>query len=194
MINTVKMPQKIGEVLVIDLEATCSSDLSIVPECMEIIEIGAVWVSSMNHILDQFQSFVRPIENPQLTSFCTELTGIEQHQIDQANTWPEVANALRQFVAQYESTESIWASWGVWDRKQIEKESYRHRVPNPLIKLSHCNLKADFAKSRKIKQVGMVTALKISGMSIEGEHHRAISDALNISRLLPYVLNSSAKM
>lgn len=185
MMNTVTMPEKIGGVLVIDLEATCSSDFSIAPESMEIIEIGAVWVSTKNQILDQFQSFVLPIENPQLTSFCTELTGIEQHQIDEASTWPKVASALKQFIERYESTERIWASWGAWDRKQIERESDRHRVSNPLINFRHCNLKADFAKSRKIKQVGMATALRISGMLIEGEHHRAISDALNIVRLLP---------
>jgi inhibitor of KinA sporulation pathway (predicted exonuclease) len=189
MINTVSVSEKKGGVLIIDLEATCSSDLRIVPESMEIIEIGAVWVSSNDHILDQFQSFVRPIENPELTSFCIELTGIEQHQIDHASAWPEVANALKQFVDQYEQADSIWASWGVWDRKQIERESFRHSVSNPLIELRHCNLKANFAKSRKIKQVGMATALRISGLQMYGEHHRAISDALNIAQLLPHLVN-----
>ncbi|TAK99231.1 MAG: 3'-5' exonuclease, partial [Aquabacterium sp.] len=34
--------------------------------------------------------------------------------------------------------------------------------------------------------VGMVTALKIGGLELEGEHHRAHMDARNIARLLPY--------
>lgn len=49
-------------------------------------------------------------------------------------------------------------------------------------------VKATFAKARKIKQVGMATALQIVGLELEGEHHRALSDARNIARLLPWAL------
>ena len=45
-----------------------------------------------------------------------------------------------------------------------------------------------FAKRRKIKQVGMATALQIVGLELEGEHHRALADARNIARLLPWAL------
>lgn len=50
------------------------------------------------------------------------------------------------------------------------------------------NLKADFAKGRKIKQVGMTTAMRIAGLEPKGAHHRALSDAQNIARLLPLIL------
>lgn len=33
----------------------------------------------------QFHEFVRPTENPQLTPFCTQLTGIQQDQVDRAD-------------------------------------------------------------------------------------------------------------
>jgi inhibitor of KinA sporulation pathway (predicted exonuclease) len=54
--------------------------------------------------------------------------------------------------------------------------------------LAHQNLKAGFAKRRRIKQVGMATALRIAGLELEGEHHRALADAMNIARLLPWSL------
>lgn len=174
-----------SNILVVDLEATCSSDNFILPESMEVIEIGAVWVSAQGEFIGQFQSYVRPIANPVLTTFCADLTGIEQHEIDRASTWLEVAVDFSRFVAQFDSSRNYWGSWGNYDKKQIERECSRHQIENPLLDMPHENLKSNFAKNRKIKQVGMATALKIVGLSIEGKHHRAISDAFNIARLLP---------
>lgn len=69
-------------ILVIDLEATCSNDGSISGSNMEIIEIGACWVNPQGKIIDTFQSFVRPVVNIILTPFCTQLTTIKQDQVD----------------------------------------------------------------------------------------------------------------
>lgn len=170
-------------ILVIDLEATCAEDSSIPVESMEIIEVGAVWATSSGEVIDQFQSFVRPIKYPQLTEFCRSLTHIEQADIDSAPSWPKVAAKLAAF-AQLQ-TGYCWGSWGAYDRKQIERECTRHQISNPLIGLNHQNLKAAFAKGRKIKQVGMATALQIVGRPLDGMHHRGLDDALNIARLLP---------
>jgi len=53
--------------LVIDLEATTSDDGSLPPEQMETIEIGAVLVDTPTlAVVDEFQSFVRPIRRPKL--------------------------------------------------------------------------------------------------------------------------------
>lgn len=66
------------------------------------------------------------------------------------------------------------------------KEWGMESLVNPLDGLSsHYNLKATFAKARKIKQVGMKTVLEIVGLPLSGSHHRALDDALNIARLLP---------
>jgi hypothetical protein len=77
--------------------------------------------------------------------------------------------------------EWCWGSWGAYDRRQIERECARQSVAVPLAGLAHRNLKAEFAKTRKIKQVGMAAALQVAEMSLCGEHHRALSDALNIA-------------
>ncbi|MFL9610942.1 exonuclease domain-containing protein [Methylobacillus sp. Pita2] len=170
-------------VLVIDLEATCCDQGTIPPEQMEIIEVGAVWATVEGEILDKQQWFVKPLERPLLTDFCRSLTHIEQSSVDGAKLWPTVAAELMVFAKHYQG--QCWGSWGAYDRRQVERECTRHGIADPLDGLRHINLKASYAKARKIKQVGMATALQISGLTLEGEHHRALSDAMNIARLMP---------
>ena len=170
-------------ILVIDLEATCSDDGSITPEQMEVIELGAAWATPAGEVIDTLQRFVRPTERPTLTPFCRSLTHIEQASIDTAPSWPAVAAELAEFARLHAG--QCWGSWGKYDARQIERESARHGLADPLAGLPHVNLKATFAKARKIKQTGMATALQIAGLELEGEHHRALSDALNIAKLLP---------
>lgn len=173
-------------ILVIDLEATCSDDGSITPEQMEVIEVGAVWAAPAGEVIATMQRFVRPTERPTLTPFCLSLTHIEQASIDTAPSWPAVAAELFDFARLYAG--QCWGSWGAYDRRQIQRESARHGVADPLQGLTHQNFKANFAKRRKIKQTGMATALRIAGLEQEGDHHRALADACNIARLLPYAL------
>jgi inhibitor of KinA sporulation pathway (predicted exonuclease) len=153
---------------------------------MEIIEVGACWVDSAGHVLDTFQSFVRPKSFPQLTDFCTKLTSIRQADVNAAPVWADLAPLLDSFGRTYKA--AAWGSWGNFDRNQITSESARTDTPIPLSHLSHVNLKSLFAKRRKIKQVGMAMALHISGLELAGAHHRALDDCLNIARLVSHVI------
>lgn len=90
-----------------------------------------------------------------------------------------------QFAKRHQQPGSWWGSYGAFDFNQVARESARHGVANPLV-LPHQNIKKAFAKARKIKQVGMATALQIAGLTPEGRHHRALDDALNIARLLAF--------
>jgi inhibitor of KinA sporulation pathway (predicted exonuclease) len=176
----------LASTLVIDLEATCSDDGSLPPELMEVLEVGAVWVAPDGQILDRFLVLVRPIERPQLTAFCKRLLPhIDQAAIDAAPTWPAVAARLAEFAQRHREPDSWWGSWGAFDHNQIKRESARHGIADPLTGLPHQNLKKNFAKARKIKQLGMAAALRICGLTTEGHHHQALDDALNIARLLP---------
>lgn len=178
-------PDAAALILVIDLEATCADDGSIPAEEMEVIEVGAVWATPDGEAIAAFQRFVRPTHRPLLTEFCRSLTHIEQASIDAAPTWPVVAAELAAFAKLHAGR--CWGSWGAYDRRQIERESVRHGLVDPLLGLHHRNFKSEFAKRRKIKQVGMSTALQIAGLVLHGTHHRALSDALNVARLLQHI-------
>ncbi len=179
-------------ILVVDLEATCSGtdpDFD-----METIEIGACWVGVDGLVLDRFQSFVRPVVNPQLTAFCTSLIGIRQADVNSAPLVPATAAALRDFISQHQQPGSAWMSWGAYDRKQLDRDSERHGVAAP-IALEHENLKRRFAKTRRSgKEVGMMKAGELVGLTLAGSHHRALDDALNIARLLPWALGDRLRL
>jgi inhibitor of KinA sporulation pathway (predicted exonuclease) len=177
--------------LVVDLEATCADDGSIAPEEMEIIEIGACWATQDGAVLERFQHLVRPLMQPVLTAFCKQLIGITQAEVDQAPLFPVAARALQAFANNIESTDTVWMSWGNYDCKQLSRDAERHGIAMPLI-MPHQNAKRLFAKAQRIgKEVGMVRACALTGNSMEGQHHRGLDDAVNIARLIPWVLGNA---
>ena len=179
------MSQVAAPFLIIDVEATCF-ETTFLLEQMEIIEVGAVWVNVSGKILSELQFFVKPVATPQLSPFCKKLTGIGQENVDEALPWALAIKRLDEFIRAYVTANSRWGSWGEYDRKQIALDCSRHAVDNPLRLLAHVNLKARFAKERKIKQVGMIGALRIVGCEHIGNHHRALSDVRNIAKILPF--------
>lgn len=180
-----------GYTLVIDLECTCS-DASTPPEvavprdAMEIIEIGAVVSTAEGEVLDRFGRFVRPVEHPVLTAFCTELTTIRQADVDKAEPLGAVLRQLAIWLTPTLPRLASWGSWGAFDCNQLTRECERKGVESPLATLPHVNLKAAFAKRRRIRQVGMTKALAIAGLPHAGQHHRGLDDAVNIARLIPH--------
>ena len=56
-------------------------------------------------------------------------------------------------------------------------------LESPLQGWEHRNLKKEWAKARRIRRVGMKKALEIAGIELEGPHHRALADVLNIAKL-----------
>ena len=84
-INTVKFyvaaQPGIQFLLVLDFEATCIKDQKIQP-CPEIIEFPVFVIDvQKRQKVGQFHRYLKPKYNPQLTQFCTQLTGITQDMI-----------------------------------------------------------------------------------------------------------------
>lgn len=70
-------PQQYDAFCVLDFEATCD-DVRHFPN-QEIIEFPIVVVDGKTYeVTARFHEYVRPIHNPKLTKFCTDLTGIQQ--------------------------------------------------------------------------------------------------------------------
>jgi inhibitor of KinA sporulation pathway (predicted exonuclease) len=175
-------------ILIIDLEATCDEGDAWSPSDMEIIEIGAVLARYDGTVQHEFQSFIRPTVCPQLSIFCTHLTGIKQTDVDNAGKFSDVMANFANFVQSCyaDHMDQVWGSWGQFDRKQLDLECERTSTVNPLATFTHINLKRAFANRRKIKEVGMAKALQLAKLPLNGEHHRALSDARNIASLVPW--------
>jgi inhibitor of KinA sporulation pathway (predicted exonuclease) len=170
---------------ILDLEATCCEKGKPTSR-METIEIGAVMLeSSTGPIQSEFSRFVRPIEEPVLSEFCTQLTGSRQQDVDTAEPFAAV---FPQFVSWLGPVPVRTCSWGIYDVNQLRLDCQRHGVAWPSAFDCHINLKREYARLRGIRLCGMKRALSNETTPLEGQHHRAISDARNIASLARLIL------
>jgi inhibitor of KinA sporulation pathway (predicted exonuclease) len=176
--------------LIVDLEATCSNDGAVPRHEMEIIEIGVVMQSSRTfEIESEFQAFVRPVRCPELTDFCTELTGITQDDVASVPPFAESLDAMKEWMNAF--GDALCCSWGDYDRNQFIQDCEFHRVAYPL-QSAHVNLKAEFSRAFGVKKkLGVTDALRYLGMNFEGSHHRGLDDAKNIARIVRRVCMSA---
>lgn len=174
--------------LVIDLEATTDEGGWPVSD-MEIIEIGASLVDAAGHEVEHFQRFVRPLRRPLLTHFCRQLTQINQADVDSAAPLNKVWAQFERWLLNHQQQLTGWASWGDYDRRQLEQEWRCHGLSSHLSQIAHINLKKRFAEARQLPSpIGLKMALNLAGLKFQGQQHRALNDARNTARLLPLVL------
>ena len=166
--------------IILDLEATCWQDRSLNNQ-HEIIEIGAVKINDHCETISEFNAFVKPIVHPQLSEFCTELTTIEQSDIEQAKGFEQVITDFWTWIDLDE--DYLLCSWGFYDRSQFKKDCELHGLSTAWLK-PHISLKHQHAKINHLKRpIGMSWALEMEGIPQEGTHHRGIDDAKNIAKI-----------
>jgi inhibitor of KinA sporulation pathway (predicted exonuclease) len=170
-----------GEILVIDVEATCWQGLPPPGEQSEIIEIGlCVLDLATRERSGRVSLLVRP-ERSRVSAFCTELTTLTQEEVDGGILFVEACERLR---TQYRSRERTWASYGAYDRNQFERQCEAFGVEYPFGP-EHVNVKALLAERLGLaKQVGMAAGLRKLALPLEGTHHRGGDDARNIAAIL----------
>jgi inhibitor of KinA sporulation pathway (predicted exonuclease) len=175
--------------LVIDLEATTSEGRRVFPATeMETIEIGAVLVrASTLEPEDEFQSFVRPFLHPILLPFCSELTGIPQHVVDDAPTFPEAFAEMKRRLVESRDGTVVWGSWGRFDAEQFRQDCDLHQIAYEMP--PYLDLKAALSSAQGWRRkYGMAKALTRCGLELKGSHHRGIDDARNVARMLPWIV------
>jgi inhibitor of KinA sporulation pathway (predicted exonuclease) len=173
---------------IVDLEATCSNDGSVPRHRMETIEIGAVIADARTfESVDEISIFVKPILHPKLTDFCTELTSITQHDVDYHGIgYPLAIQVFREFMDDHTGN-GVFCSWGAFDKNLFHKDCILHNIEYPFNN-EHVNLKTALSlKQGRKKQYGMMRALRLCGIELEGTHHRGIDDARNMVKLLPFI-------
>lgn len=207
------MPTKNNTIIVMDLEATCLENNSELNVMQEIIQIGLCkikvdrirdflnrnnikelndWSNYYenlvdlilhNFIVEKRYYYVKPKYNP-ISKFCTNLTGITQEMVDNANPLYEVINTINK---KYSFSNSIVATWGQFDLYQLKKESdiiganfnYNHSI----------DVKKLYGVSRLLKHdIGLSKALDKENIKFVGKQHNAMYDAINTALLLIKIL------
>lgn len=189
--------------LVLDFEATCSEDRSFKPQ--EIIEFPVVCVeAATGKIVWEVHSYVKPVVNPKLTPFCTQLTGITQAMVDAGVTFPE---ALRAVEAKLEEV-GLWPrtaatpAWtfvtcGDWDLKiMLPCQLKVSKLARPSFYNDWINIKFAFQRHFRLANPprGMTDMLGSLKIKLVGRHHSGIDDCRNIAAIVVALLKDNAKL
>lgn len=163
-------PMPLKYLLVLDFEATCSNDSSILKKNIEIIEFPTLLYSLNERALvktvpgrpsvpPQFHEYVRPVIHPTLTTFCTELTGIEQSTVSQADPFPAVwarfLDWLRTIGVFDEPESYAFLTCGKWDLDvalPIELRRMQQSAPSVCDPAKVINVKKEFSSVFKLNK------------------------------------------
>lgn len=177
----------LNSILVVDVEATCWERPPIKDTkefTSEIIEVGICKLDLDKGVVAKESIIVKP-RYSKVSEFCTKLTTLTQEQVDGGVDFDV---ACWQLIDKYDSMNSVWASYGDYDRNQFDRECRNKRIEYPFSS-RHINVKNLFALIYRLhSEVGMPEALYKLGIPLEGTHHRGLDDALNIAKIAQNVL------
>jgi inhibitor of KinA sporulation pathway (predicted exonuclease) len=180
--------EKLDQILVIDVEATCWQGDPPPGQDAEIVEIGLCILDvATGRRGDNPSILVRPVHST-ISDYCTQLTTLTQEEVEAGVSLREACDMLRH---KHRSRERLWASYGDYDRKQFKRECRAHGIDYPFGD-GHINVKSLFALVRGLPgEVPLDRAMAMAGFPLEGTHHRGADDAWNIARLLADILLSA---
>jgi inhibitor of KinA sporulation pathway (predicted exonuclease) len=171
-------------IVVIDVEATCWKK-GVFSRKKETIELGAVRVlpDGEPSKWPEFQTFVRPLRLPRLSSFCRDLTGITQQNVDAAPSFPE---ALRMFLEWAQPLERVvLATWSHYDLWQLDLDLEAHGLPRLALPfLDVKKLATRIVGGKSLEE----TARELAPGCVAVPRHRAIADARRTAWILHRLL------
>ena len=175
-------------IVVLDVEATCWKK-GVFSRRKETIEIGAVQLplDRAQSKWPEFQTFVRPLRLPRLSSFCRELTGITQENVDAAPTFPEALRLLLEWLQPSEPV--VLATWSRYDLWQLDLDLEAHGLPGltfPFLDVK--KLAARIAGTKSFEE----TVRELAPDAVAMPRHRAIADARRTARILYRLLRPFA--
>lgn len=166
-------------IVVIDVEATCWKK-GMFNKQKETIEIGALELKSDR----TFQTFVKPVRHPKLSTFCKELTNIRQEDVEGAPLFPQ---AMYNFLAWAEPIDQVViASWSHYDVWQLDLDLENHNLP----KLSLPYLDIKKLSTRMIGGKSFTESALHFGIEIGAGRHRALSDARAAAAILEQLIGA----
>ena len=175
-------------VVVVDVEATCWKK-GVFSRQKETIEIGAVRVlfDRAPSSWPEFQTFVRPRRYPRLSTFCRELTGITQENVDAAPTFPEALRLFLDWLQPFEQV--VLATWSRYDLWQLDLDLEAHGLAKLAIPaLDVKKLAARIVGAKSLDE----TARELAPDSASMSRHRAVDDARRTARILNRLLRPLA--
>lgn len=189
--------QRYNNFLILDFESTCEKHVKIKPQ--EIIEFPCLWISSRNlEVISTFHQYVKPKFRPDLTTFCTELTGIIQETVE---TEPHFDYVFKNFLSWVEDTRNevgreenfIFVTCGDWDLKvMLPEQCELLNIAIPDFMKKWINIKKEFARIKGKFPYGIKDMLKQLDQPHIGRLHSGIDDCKNIANILKQLASEGA--
>jgi inhibitor of KinA sporulation pathway (predicted exonuclease) len=179
------LARKLDQIIIVDIEATCWPGTPPEGQESEIIEIGlCVLDIASAERLEKRSILVKP-ERSKVSEFCTELTTLTPKEVNKGMSFEQACAILER---EYLSRRRAWASYGDYDRSLFQHQCEARNVSYPFSG-SHINVKTLFAIMNALPyEVGLLRALEIMGLELEGTHHRGHDDAWNIAKIFSKLL------
>lgn len=179
------MSRSLERLLVIDVESTCWEGAPPDDQEPEIIEVGVCVLDVRSgERLTRESILVRP-ERSVVSPFCAQLTTLTPNTLERGVPFARACAILRR---KYSAPRRVWASYGDDDRRKFEHQCRTRGLPLPF-SASHLDIKSLFALLHGLeREVGLLTALELAGLPVEGTHHRGVDDAWNTAGLLAALL------
>ncbi|KAK6635617.1 hypothetical protein RUM44_000871 [Polyplax serrata] len=175
--------KKYNYLLVLDFEATC--DKKKIEQ--EIIEFPCLKIN-IDTMKEEatFHHYVKPVKNPHLTVFCTELTGIMQETVDNEKVFPDVFRLFEEWREAEGLTDdnSLYVTSGDWDLGHmlpIQCEMYN--IPVPKHMMEWIDIKKLYANNYNYCG-SLIDIIKAFGLEFQGRLHSGIDDCKNILNVL----------
>jgi inhibitor of KinA sporulation pathway (predicted exonuclease) len=126
-------------------------------------------------------------KRPRLSTFCRELTGITQENVDAAPPFPE---AMRLFLEWSQPLERfVLATWSRYDVWQLDLDLEAHRLPKLAVPvLDVKKLAARIVGTKSFEE----TARDLDPDGVALPSHRAVADARRTARILNRLLQPPA--
>ncbi|MED5530707.1 MAG: 3'-5' exonuclease [Pseudomonadota bacterium] len=173
-------------VIVCKLEAIRhEDDASVSIELMEVVEIGCVLCDLNGNVVDEFDTFVKPVRNPTLNAFYTQLTGITKIDIYSAPTFKRAMMLLDDWAY---NCNTMWASWGLSEYILLRGEQVRTGVESEFMCKPHIDLREGWRRVAGAgRGKGLAYASRTYILDFDRAPQRALTDARNTARVLQYL-------
>jgi len=205
----VELPADFKYIAILDFECTCEQND---PTWInEIIEFPVVMIDTKTkEIVAEFHKYVRPTIVPTLTAFCTELTGIKQEWVSEAEPLPIVIEQLHAWLLEHHFIEAsaitndkisltdkvnfhfMFATDGPWDfNNYIWKEANRLKIQLPKYLRQYMDLRLAFYIFYETKKkMGINNMLTHLNLQFIGRPHAGIDDTRNLAAIATNMMRS----
>lgn len=183
--------------LVIDFEATCEANTQDYPH--EIIEFPIILVDVHElTVVDEFHSFCKPVLNPILSDFCTELTGITQVDVDAAEEFPAVFQKVEEWMSEKhlgQGNKFAVVTDGPWDVSRFISLQCQHSdMIFPRWAKKWVNIRKTYGSHYQCRRKKLEDMLIYLGMKFEGTQHCGLHDSRNIARIAIRLMEDGCRL